>query len=81
MAQDTKVHYLPPWTNTSIIAIAGSSGSGKTSLSMAIVKSLDLPWVIVLSMVISKAHIVTSLSLNYSKPTEIQECATTGFIL
>lgn len=51
MAQDTKVHYSPPWTNTSIIAIAGSSGSGKTSLSMAIVKSLDLPWVMVLSMV------------------------------
>lgn len=46
-----KVEYSPPWTNTSIIGIAGSSGSGKTSLAMAIVTSLSLPWVIVLSMV------------------------------
>ena len=53
MAENVKVRYSPPWTDTSIIAIAGSSGSGKTSLSMAIVKSLDLPWVMVLSMVIN----------------------------
>ncbi|RMZ76543.1 hypothetical protein DV738_g4905, partial [Chaetothyriales sp. CBS 135597] len=34
----------------SIIGIAGSSGSGKTSLAVEIVRSLDLPWVIILSI-------------------------------
>jgi uridine kinase len=35
----------------SIIGIAGSSGSGKTSVAMEIVKSLNLPWVVILVMV------------------------------
>ena len=43
-------HYSPPWANTSIIGIAGSSGSGKTSLAYAIIKELSLPWVVILSM-------------------------------
>ena len=46
-----RAHYSPPWANTSIIAIAGSSGSGKTSLAIEIVSSLNLPWVVILSMV------------------------------
>lgn len=37
--------------NIKIIGIAGSSGSGKTSLAMKIVGSLNLPWVVILSMV------------------------------
>lgn len=45
-----KAHYSPPWSNTSIIGIAGSSGSGKTSLAYAIIKELSLPWVVILSM-------------------------------
>lgn len=45
-----KAHYSPPWANTSIIGIAGSSGSGKTSLSHAIIRELSLPWVVILSM-------------------------------
>ncbi|KAE9970972.1 hypothetical protein EG328_005944 [Venturia inaequalis] len=45
-----KAHYSPPWANTSIIGVAGSSGSGKTSLALAIVASLNLPWVVILSM-------------------------------
>lgn len=45
-----RAHYSPPWANTSIIGIAGSSGSGKTSLSLAIIQALNLPWVVVLSM-------------------------------
>ncbi len=43
-------HYSPPWANMSIIGIAGSSGSGKTSLAHAIVTNLHLPWVVILSM-------------------------------
>ncbi|KAL8997193.1 MAG: hypothetical protein Q9169_003459 [Polycauliona sp. 2 TL-2023] len=42
--------YSPPWADTSIIGIAGSSGSGKTSLAHAIVSSLNLPWVVIMSM-------------------------------
>lgn len=45
-----RAHYEPPWANTSIIGIAGSSGSGKTSLSLAIINELSLPWVVLLSM-------------------------------
>lgn len=44
------VHYSPPWANTHIIGIAGSSGSGKTSLAAKIVAALNLPWVVILSM-------------------------------
>ena len=45
-----KAHYSPPWADTSIIAIAGSSGSGKTSLAIAIIEALNLPWVVIMSM-------------------------------
>ena len=45
-----KAHYSPPWADTSIISIAGSSGSGKTSLAMAIIDALNLPWVVIMSM-------------------------------
>ena len=50
MAADP-AHYSPPWSDLSIIGIAGSSGSGKTSLAVEIVSSLALPWVVILSMV------------------------------
>ncbi|KAI8942555.1 hypothetical protein NX059_000615 [Plenodomus lindquistii] len=43
-------HYEAPWGNASIIGVAGSSGSGKTSLAKAIVSQLNLPWVVILSM-------------------------------
>ena len=46
-----KAHYSPPWADMSIIGIAGSSGSGKTSLAVEIIKALNLPWVIILSIV------------------------------
>ncbi|OCK75925.1 uridine-cytidine kinase-like protein-like 1 [Lepidopterella palustris CBS 459.81] len=46
----TRSHYSPPWGNASIIGVAGSSGSGKTSLALAIVASLNLPWVVIMSM-------------------------------
>ena len=45
-------HYNPPWADLSIIGIAGASGSGKTSLAVEIVTSLNLPWVVILSMVL-----------------------------
>ena len=47
--------YSPPWQDVSIIGIAGSSGSGKTSLAVEIVGALDRPWVAILSMVCSSA--------------------------
>ena len=43
--------YIPPWADLSIIGIAGSSGSGKTSVAMEIIRSLNLPWVVILVMV------------------------------
>ncbi len=46
-----RAHYSPPWADVSIIGIAGSSGSGKSTLSQAIVKKLNLPWVVILSIV------------------------------
>ncbi|KAI9045042.1 uridine kinase family protein [Aspergillus affinis] len=46
----TEKRYSPPWADLSIIGIAGSSGSGKTSVAMEIVKSLNLPWVVILVM-------------------------------
>ncbi|KAJ5605766.1 Uridine kinase [Penicillium lagena] len=45
-----EVRYCPPWQDLSIIGIAGSSGSGKTSVAMEIVRSLNLPWVVILVM-------------------------------
>ncbi|KAK0852741.1 Uridine kinase [Friedmanniomyces endolithicus] len=45
-----RAHYSPPWANTSFIGVAGSSGSGKTSLAHAIIEELNLPWVVILSM-------------------------------
>ncbi|KAJ5506143.1 Phosphoribulokinase/uridine kinase, partial [Penicillium expansum] len=45
-----EVRYSPPWQDLSIIGIAGSSGSGKSSVAIEIVKSLNLPWVVILVM-------------------------------
>ena len=50
-----RAHYSPPWADVSIIGIAGSSGSGKSTLSQAIVNKLNLPWVVILSIVSLKA--------------------------
>jgi uridine kinase len=47
----TRAHYSPPWADVSIIGIAGSSGSGKSTLSQAIVRRLNLPWVVIMSIV------------------------------
>lgn len=66
-----RVHYSPPWADLSIIGIAGSSGSGKSTLSHAIVSKLNLPWVVILSMVRSISG--GSCPLRSSLPT--------GFVL
>lgn len=42
--------YVPPWKEPYIIALAGSSGSGKTSIAQTIIKRLNVPWTILLSM-------------------------------
>lgn len=52
ISSTTELRYSPPWADLSIIGIAGSSGSGKTSVAMQIVKSLNLPWVVILVMVV-----------------------------
>ncbi|CAI7605222.1 unnamed protein product [Penicillium bialowiezense] len=49
-SMSTEVQYSPPWQDLSIIGIAGSSGSGKTSVAMEVVRSLNLPWVVILVM-------------------------------
>ena len=46
-----RAYYSPPWADVSIIGVAGSSGSGKSTVSHAIVKKLNLPWVVIMSMV------------------------------
>src|SRR5690554_5131936 len=46
----SKAHYSPPWNNVTIIGIAGSSGSGKSSLSRAILSVLNLPWVAIVGI-------------------------------
>jgi uridine kinase len=46
-----RAHYSPPWADMNVVGIAGSSGSGKTSLAIEIIKELDLPWVVLLSVV------------------------------
>lgn len=46
------IHYAPPWADVCIIGIAGSSGSGKSTLSNAVVSKMNLPWVVILPMVI-----------------------------
>ncbi len=65
----TRAHYAPPWADVSIIGIAGSSGSGKSTLSQAIVNKLNLPWVVILSIVsptarsgVKPEHALTGLS-------------------
>ncbi|KAJ2973491.1 hypothetical protein NQ176_g6583 [Zarea fungicola] len=45
-----RAYYAPPWADVSIIGVAGSSGSGKSTISQAIVKQLNLPWVVIMSM-------------------------------
>ncbi|KAK2779242.1 Uridine kinase [Emmonsiellopsis sp. PD_33] len=47
---ENRARYSPPWADMSIIGIAGSSGSGKTSVALEIINSLNLPWVVILVM-------------------------------
>src|SRR2546423_13378997 len=47
-----RAHSSPPWADMNLIGIAGSSGSGKTSLAIEIITALDLPWVVLLPMVL-----------------------------
>lgn len=47
----SEARYAPPWVDLSIIGIAGSSGSGKSSIARSIVSQLNLPWVVIVSMV------------------------------
>lgn len=42
--------YNPPWTKPYIIGVAGTSGSGKTSVASKIVEELNTPWTVLLSL-------------------------------
>ena len=42
--------YIPPWSSPYIIGIAGLSGSGKTTVAQEIIKSINEPWTILLSL-------------------------------
>ncbi|CCH42709.1 hypothetical protein BN7_2253 [Wickerhamomyces ciferrii] len=45
-----KVSYVPPWTEPYIIGVAGPSGSGKTSVASKIIKEINTPWTVLLSL-------------------------------
>ncbi|PGH02954.1 uridine kinase [Helicocarpus griseus UAMH5409] len=47
---EPRARYSPPWADMTIIGIAGSSGSGKSSVAMEIINCLNLPWVVILVM-------------------------------
>ncbi|AOA62796.1 Uridine kinase [Komagataella phaffii CBS 7435] len=49
-ASGTHPQYIPPWTEPYIIGVAGTSGSGKTSVAKHIVKAINQPWTVVLSL-------------------------------
>jgi Phosphoribulokinase / Uridine kinase family len=59
-----RAYYAPPWADVSIIGVAGSSGSGKSTISQAIVKKLNLPWVVILSL--ASHHVSVSYRLACS---------------
>ncbi|BAO41755.1 Uridine kinase [Kluyveromyces marxianus] len=42
--------YIPPWTTPYIIGVAGSSGSGKTSVASKIVSEINTPWTVLISL-------------------------------
>lgn len=42
--------YVPPWTEPYIIGMAGTSGSGKTSISTKIIQEINTPWTVLLSL-------------------------------
>lgn len=60
-----RLHYSPPWADVSIIGIAGSSGSGKSTLAHAICRRLNLPWVVILSMVCGGLHTLELQQYTY----------------
>lgn len=42
--------YVPPWREPQFIGVAGCSGSGKTSITRALIEKLNMPWTVLLSM-------------------------------
>ena len=77
----TEQRYSPPWEDLSIIGIAGSSGSGKTSVAMEIVKSLNLPWVVILVMVSIHFFYLTLEFSTVSSELCASNATCIGFIL
>ncbi|GMF02354.1 unnamed protein product [Ambrosiozyma monospora] len=43
-------NYIPPWTSPYVIGVAGFSGSGKTTVAQQIIKQINEPWTVLLSM-------------------------------
>ncbi len=71
-----RAHYAPPWADVSIIGIAGSSGSGKSTLSHAIVRKLNLPWVVILSIVSRRCHVVLHMAVSHPARTRFTRAST-----
>lgn len=42
--------YIPPWKSPYIIGVAGFSGSGKTTVAHQIIKEINEPWTVLLSL-------------------------------
>lgn len=45
-----ELQYIPPWSEPYIIGVAGCSGSGKTSVASKIIKEINQPWTVLLSL-------------------------------
>lgn len=43
-------NYIPPWTEPYIIGVAGTSGSGKTSVASKIIEGVNTPWTVLISL-------------------------------
>lgn len=46
----SSMNYIPPWREPYFIGITGCSGSGKTTMTSNLIRRLNVPWTVLLSM-------------------------------